>query len=166
MFSLQHKRRHFAKSRDDLYFCLVCPQYLAFPTQNQLFIHNKECHKKPPKAPGPSNGVQDASLLHSWCSKEKLEEIKAELFDFPQDESLRDLSLRHQCDRCVKGFKVKYQFDQVREPASFLKECLMTINILCSTRKDTMPSLETTCTFAWCAPTTWHSPARISCSST
>ena len=56
--------------------------YLAFPTQNQLFIHHREQHKKPPKAPSAHNGVQDASQLHSWCSKEKLEEIKADLLMF------------------------------------------------------------------------------------
>ena len=42
------------------------------------------------------------------------EVTQEDLFDFPQDESLRDPAMRHQCDRCVRGFMLKPEFHQVR----------------------------------------------------
>ena len=57
----------------------------------------------------------DFSGLQPWCSEEKLAELKEELFSFPQDESLRDPTLKHQCGLCVKGFNKKFKLDQVQQ---------------------------------------------------
>ena len=53
-FIQQHKRRHDAKSKNDLYFCLVCPEYLAFPSQSQLVLHMRsEVHSSQEKRKCP-----------------------------------------------------------------------------------------------------------------
>ena len=61
----------------------------------------------------------DFSGLQPWCSEEKLAELKEELFSFPQDESLRDPTMKHQCNLCVKGFNKKFKLDQVKFFSTF-----------------------------------------------
>ena len=49
------------------------------------------------------------------------EVTQEDLFDFPQDESLRDPAMRHQCDRCVRGFMLKPEFHQVRSRKAIIQ---------------------------------------------
>ena len=77
----------------------------------------KRLSRKGNKVKGAQNqetSTGNFSGLQPWCSAEKMSEIKAELFSFPQDEGLRDPAMKFQCDRCVKGFKAKFKLEQVR----------------------------------------------------
>ena len=55
------------------------------------------------------------------------EATQEDLFDFPQDESLRDPAMRHQCDRCVRGFMLKPEFHQVRSRKAIHVQCTITL---------------------------------------
>jgi len=40
----QHQKRHTAKSTEDRFFCLLCPGYVAFPSEPQQLAHMNEAH--------------------------------------------------------------------------------------------------------------------------
>ena len=64
------------------------------------------------------------------------EVTQEDLFDFPQDESLRDPAMRHQCDRCVRGFMLKPEFHQVRSRKAIHVQCTIILYNTLYYRKD------------------------------
>ena len=86
-------------------------------TQNE--DHQDLDEEKPKKRRGRPKGSGGLGLGETTLQKdENGEAIQEDLFNFPQDESLRDPSMRHQCDRCVRGFMLKPEFHQVRSKKS------------------------------------------------
>ena len=80
--------------------------------------------EKPKKKRGRPKGSGLLGLGEGENPKkdENGEVTQEDLFDFPQDESLRDPAMRHQCDRCVRGFMLKPELHQVRSRSNSCKE--------------------------------------------